>query len=356
MNFEAPEVLSTMQAVKSTISFNFGSESYREAFFVTTSYYQIDFGFLYNLANAAKTVANFRCLVYENNDGVLTLSSKWKKLDFTSFPIAKLYSKETIDEPASYLFNMKCIGAGVPTGPAANNMALKWRDGSNDVQIASSISMPNYIPATTGSYTINPSIHTKRFKSQGMKAFYTFTLQASQDLDENSRIYFDFNFNLNSRLDREGKVECYIRQTAATTDADAVFSYCDFTYTNQLVIWNNIDISSSSAFFIDIFNIDVPKTGDTSPNLITVSLDPDSDYENGVLAIHSFADSASSNTAIGDLVITDTSMSTSFIRSPQTITIEFTLLRNSGQQLSVLAATSCLRGVDQPRADNRPLR
>ena len=35
-----------------------------------------------------------------------------------------------------------------------------------------------------------------------MKAFYTFSLQTTTALDVNSRIYFDFHFNVGSRLDK----------------------------------------------------------------------------------------------------------------------------------------------------------
>lgn len=73
MVYEEPVVNSDMMGVKSPIQFNFGSLSYREAFF-DTSYFQFDFGFLYNLANSAKLSNNFKCLVYLNTDGVLTPS------------------------------------------------------------------------------------------------------------------------------------------------------------------------------------------------------------------------------------------------------------------------------------------
>ena len=132
------------------------------------------------------------------------------------------------------------------------------------------------------SSTLTVSLHSKRFTNPGMKGFYTFEISSSSPLDEDARIYFDFNFNLNSRLDNEGYVECYIRTSAAASDADATFSYCEFNYERQLVLWNNLAIGSSTNFYVDIFNIQQPKTGDTSPNVITVSLDIDGDYSNGV--------------------------------------------------------------------------
>ena len=90
---------------------------------------------------------------------------------------------------------MNCLGSGVPTTPS-NDMTLKWRDSSYDVQVASPISQPTQT-TITDSYSTSPSIHLKRFISQGMKAFYTFKFAVSSALDENSRIYVDFNFNLN---------------------------------------------------------------------------------------------------------------------------------------------------------------
>lgn len=79
---------------------------------------------------------------------------------------------------------MKCIGAGVPTGPTGNSMTLKWVDNSQDVQTASSISIPGSITGSiSGSFTTAPTIHEKRFSNEGMKSFYTFTLRSDTDLD-----------------------------------------------------------------------------------------------------------------------------------------------------------------------------
>ena len=59
---------------------------------------------------------NFRCYIYENDDGAITLSNKWSYLTFPSFSDVRLYPKEDIDDPSSYLFRLGCFGAGVPTG------------------------------------------------------------------------------------------------------------------------------------------------------------------------------------------------------------------------------------------------
>ena len=111
-----------------------------------------------------------------------------------------------------------------------------------------------------------------------MKAFYTFTVTASTALDVNSRIYFDFHFNVGSRLDKEGYVECYTRLNSVMDDSEAVFSYCEFISNQQLVLWNNRDLSASTPLYIDIYNIQQPMSSDTSPNSIVVTLDTDGDY------------------------------------------------------------------------------
>ena len=64
-------------------------------------------------------------------------------------------------------------------------------------------------------------------------------------------------------------------------------------------------------------------SSDTSPNIITISVDTDNDYMNGVDEQKELTDSAPSSAAIADIIITDTELSTDYIRSPQTITISF---------------------------------
>lgn len=100
---------------------------------------------------------------------------------------------------------MQCYGSGVPTGGDTTKMELYWKDYSYSttytIQTATQVSLPTtYIPAASG--TVNAALPTKRFDSQGMKAFYTFSLSASSELDVNSRIYFDFHFNVGGKLDK----------------------------------------------------------------------------------------------------------------------------------------------------------
>lgn len=200
-------------------------------------------------------------------------------------------------------------------------MSLIWTDNSDTVQQAANISYGGYLPAATG--TVTASVSSRRFYSEGMKSFYTFQIQTNTPLDENSKIYFDFHFNLGSRLDREGSVECYTRLNSADTDIQAVFSYCEFTSNQQLVLWNNQDVTSNTNFYVDIFNIQLPKSTDTTPNKIVVTVDADSDYSGGVNGSATITDSASSSAAIIDMHIISTSLSNNYIRNPHDITIQF---------------------------------
>lgn len=92
MVFDSLSTLSLQNSVMTPISFNFGSYSYREIFF-DSSFFQFNFGFLTTPVSTAIGNSNFKCLVFENNNNVLTLSDKWKKLDLSSLNSVKLYPK-----------------------------------------------------------------------------------------------------------------------------------------------------------------------------------------------------------------------------------------------------------------------
>ena len=200
---------------------------------------------------------------------------------------------------------MKCYGAGVPTGGNDTDMSLVWKDAGVNLQTATPVSPPTYDLPATG--TVTATLTTKRFVSEGMKSFYTFSIVvADADLNENSRIYFDFHMNVGSKLDREGSVECYTRLNGVIDDTEAVFSYCEFTYDHQIVLWNNRDLPRTTTFYVDIFNIQQPSATDTTPNSITVSVDGDSDYEGGIHGFDSITDSAASSNTITDIIIEST--------------------------------------------------
>lgn len=265
-------------------------------------------------------------MVYENNQGTLQLSSKFSQLTFSSFSAVDLSPKATIDEPKNYLFTMACYGSGVTSGANTTPMTLAWVDSGSNVQTATNIAYvsSNYVAAAPSTLSV---VRThKRFNTQGMKGFYSFSLTSSQALTESTRIYFNFNFQVSSKYDNEGYVECYLRTTSTldvTTDPTAKFTYCTFNQDRQLVIWNNLAVAASTTIYIDIYNIQIPKAGTTNPNGITISLDSDSDYSNGVAQKVTITDSVSGSNSVSDIIITSTSALPALIRNPQNIIIKF---------------------------------
>lgn len=98
-------------------------------------------------------------------------------------------------------------------------------------------------------------------------------------------------------------------------------------------------VAASTTIYIDIYNIQLPKSTDTSPNAITISVDNDGDYSNGVAETKLITDTAAGGNSISDIIITSASVSTNYIRTPQTITISFntvTNILNSGSLLYLM--------------------
>jgi len=62
---------------------------------------------------------------------------------------------------------------------------------------------------------------SKRFRTFGNKAHYTFTVTSNTALNSKAIYYFDFHMRLNPYLDNEGGVECYIRTSSVLNDATA---------------------------------------------------------------------------------------------------------------------------------------
>lgn len=151
------------------------------------------------------TDSNFRCIVYENQQGNLVLSSKWATIDLSSFATVQLRPKKLINDPNTYLFTMKCYGAGAPGGSNTTSMTLNWVDNSVNIQTATSIAYPSTTYTTAATTSLTATLDSKKFNTQGMKAFYTFTITTSL-LTATSRIYINFPFTLSSRLDNEGYV------------------------------------------------------------------------------------------------------------------------------------------------------
>lgn len=95
---------------------------------------------------------------------------------------------------------MQCYGAAVPTTSNTTSMSLIWSDNGNSVQASNTI--PLLTSLTAGpTYTATISISYKRFKTAGFKSLYSFAVSTNYALDQNSRLYFDFHMNFNSKLD-----------------------------------------------------------------------------------------------------------------------------------------------------------
>jgi hypothetical protein len=139
-------------------------------------------------------------MVFQNQSGLLTLSNLWATLDLSNFASVKLYPKQTISTPNSYIFTLGCYGSGVPTGAVTTSMSLSWIDAGTSVQTATAITYPSTY-TTAAPSTLTVSLTNKRFNTQGMKAFYSFSLLSTQNLTASTRIYFNFHFKLSSQLD-----------------------------------------------------------------------------------------------------------------------------------------------------------
>jgi len=166
---------SAQNSVRSNLSFIFGANSYRDAFF-SSSQYLFNYGFL-NTPNYSpyQTRSNFRCMVYEGtNSSVMTLSSAWSTLTLSNFASVTLTPKAEISNPSSIVYKMQCYGGGIPTGSNTTAMSLSWRDAGNTVQSASNIAYSSLTLASSPATTATLSFNARRFKTQGMKALYSF--------------------------------------------------------------------------------------------------------------------------------------------------------------------------------------
>ena len=312
--------------VRSKIEFNFGASSYRDAFFSTSSYV-FSLGFLSNPCYTTYTTGrnNFRCLIYEGqNSSAMSLSSAWKSLTLSDFSASTLAPKAEISNPSSIIYKMSCFGGGIPSGGNTTDMTIAWKDDSNVVQTASNIAYTSITlssaPPTTATLTFN----VKRFNTAGMKALYSFAVTSPVVLNTAARFYFDFHMLLSPYLDQNGLVECYISSTSVINDTAAKYTYCAFTTWWQLMVWNN---QNGSSFFIDIYNIDLPKNTDvTSNQYISVTIDDDSNYAGGVAAYKELADTSPSATIPTDFYILTTSVTSNYILSTQTLSMTIDML------------------------------
>lgn len=182
---------------------------------------------------------------------------------------------------------MQCFGGAMPDGTNTSAITAFWKDNLINVQTASSLTYTSAIYSTGFPNTATITIQNKRFRTVGFKSLYSFGVSCNTLLNANAIFYFDFHMALNPYLDNEGGVECYIRTSSTIDDSAAQSTYCSFSNQWQLMVWNNQNsISSGTTFYIDIYNIDQPKVADiTSFQYISVTIDGDSNYDNGVLAM-----------------------------------------------------------------------
>jgi|JI6StandDraft_1071083.scaffolds.fasta_scaffold03695_18 hypothetical protein len=122
-------------------------------------------------------------------------------------------------------------------------------------------------------------------------------------------------------------MECYTRITnvPATNDANAAYTYCQLIGERRVVVWNNRIISAGSTFYVDILGVAQPNVGDvTGASVISVSVDIDTDYSNGVAQSGSVFDQVINAAATNNIIITSSTMSSNYIRATQNIDVSFT--------------------------------
>ena len=231
---------------------------------------------------------------------------------------------------------MKCYGGASPSGSNTTDMTIDWRDsstGSSNVQTAPNIAYNSltHDNAPVSTATISIQTNGKRFNTQGMKAFYSFQVSSPTALTSAARFYFDFHMKLSPYLDNEGTVECYIRTASAISDTAAQYTYCEFTTWWQLVVWNNLNsIGAGASFYVDIYNIDLPKSSDVNSNQrIMVTIDDDEMYSNGVISSREVIDSQPVSTTPTEFIILSSSVNNNYILDTQTLTMSLDMTTTS---------------------------
>lgn len=89
------------------------------------------------------------------------------------------------------------------------------------------------------------------------------------------------------------------------------------------MVWNNLNsISSGTNFYIDIYNIDLPKATDVNSNQkVMVTIDDDASYANGIVATAEVSDTDPITTVPTDFKILSSTASNNYILDIQTLTI-----------------------------------
>lgn len=271
----------------------------------------------------------------------MTLSNSWKSLSYSSFTTVTLTPKAEISNPSAILYNMVCYGGAVPDGTNSSAITGNWVDTSNNLQTASTgITYNAALYSTKGATTATILQDKKRFSTSGFKSLYTLKISCSVTLSSTAVFYFDFPIVLNSYLDNEGVVECYLR-TSANANDPSQYTYCSFTNPWQLMVWNNQVLTANDFLYVDIFNIDQPINTDLNGNTkIGLSVDADGDFSNGIDAYAEVADAQPPTNSAGDIIILSCATDNPYILSTQnlvmTLDTKVTTIFNSGKDIYLL--------------------
>jgi len=125
------------------------------------------------------------------------------------------------------------------------------------------------------------------------------------------------------------------------------------------VVWNNLNsIGAGTPFYIDIYNIDLPKNSDVNSNQrIMVTIDDDGVYSNGVVSEQEVVDSQPVSTTPTDFNILSSAVSNNYILDIQTLTIAVDMLSTgiftSASALYVLFPASYAQWIS--RSDTIPV-
>lgn len=111
------------------------------------------------------------------------------------------------------------------------------------------------------------------------------------------------------------------------------------------MVWNNQNFNAGTTFYVDIYNIDLPKNSDVGGNqYIGFTIDADSTYSNGVAAYRELVDTAPSSTVPTDFTILTSTVVGNYILATQTLTITLnmgtTTVFTSGADIYVLFPAS----------------
>lgn len=254
---------------------------------------------------------------------------------------------------------MICYGGAVPDGTNGSAITGNWVDTANNLQTASTGIVYNAgLFSTKGSNTATVALDKKRFSTSGFKSLYTLKISYSQALSSSAVFYFDFPIILNSYLDNEGVVECYLRTAANSNVNDpSQYTYCSFPNPWQLMVWNNQALGSGIFLYVDIFNIDQPKNSDLNGNTkIGFTVDSDGDFS-AIDAYAEVVDSQPPSNAAGDIIILSCSTDNSYILSTQnlvmTLDVQALTIFNTGKDIYLLFPYSYSQWIS--RADTIPI-